>query len=150
MKNNEKPMENKGKQWNITCGASPALMHHWFDHHHYIWHIWVIPFSKRWKTKTNDWKRWKTMENDGKQWKMMKNLTTIILFDILTFSKIWHMLGLLVILSLSLSLSLCVSLSLSSRGRQWKVHVMSFRNMYGYVGLWSIGSDFKGSPVEKL
>ena len=55
MKNNEKqwkthgkPMENKGKQWNITCGASPALMHHWFDHHHYIWHPWVIPFSKIW------------------------------------------------------------------------------------------------------
>ena len=93
----------------ITFGASPFMMHHWFIHHHHIWHPWVI-----------------------------------------SFSKIWHMLGLLVILSLSLSLSLCVSLSLSSRGRQWIVRVMSFRNMYGYVGLWSIGSDFKGSPVEKL
>ena len=51
---------------------------------------------------------------------------------------------------MSLSLSSCVSLSLSSQGRQWIVRVMSFRNMYGYVGLWSIGSDFKGSPVEKL
>ena len=40
--------------------------------------------------------------------------------------------------------------SRSSRWRQWIVRVMSFRNMYGYVGLWSIGSDFKGSAVEKL
>ena len=39
------------------------------------------------------------------------------------FSKIWHMLGLLVI-CLCLS-SLRVSLSLSSRGRQWIVRVMS-------------------------
>ena len=31
--------------------------------------------------------------------------------------------------------------SRSSRWRQWIVRVMSFRNMYGYVGLWSIGSD---------
>ena len=58
------------------------------------------------------------------------------------------MLGLLVILSLSLSLSLRVSLSLSSRWRQWIIRVMSFRNMY--VGLSSIGSDLKGSSVEKL
>ena len=34
-------------------------------------------------------------------------------------------------LSLSLSLSLRLSLSLSSRGHQWIVRVMSFRNMYG-------------------
>merc|ERR1712218_253890 len=34
------------------------------------------------------------------------------------------------VLSLSLSLSLRVSLSLSSRGRQWIVRVMSFRNLY--------------------
>ena len=40
--------------------------------------------------------------------------------------------------------------SRSSRWRQWIVRVMSFRNMYGYVGLWSIGSDLKGSSVEKL
>ena len=38
-------------------------------------------------------------------------------------------------LSLSLSLSLRLSLSLSYRGHQWIVRVMSFRNMYGYMGL---------------
>ena len=85
----------------ITCGTSPSMMHHWFNHHHHIWHPWVI-----------------------------------------SFSKIWHMLGLLVNLSLSLSsslsLSLRLSLSLSYRGHQWIVRVMSFRNMYGYMGLWSI------------
>ena len=41
----------------------------------------------------------------------------------------------LLCLSLSLSLRVSLYLSLSSRGRQWIVRVMSFRNMYGYMGL---------------
>ena len=41
----------------------------------------------------------------------------------------------LLCLSLSLSLRVTLSLSLSSRRRQWIVCVMSFRNMYGYMGL---------------
>ena len=58
------------------------------------------------------------------------------------------MLGLLVILSLFLSLRL--SLSFSSRGHQWIVYVMSFRNMYGYMGLLSImGSEqFESNPYN--
>ena len=36
----------------------------------------------------------------------------------------------------------CVSLSLSSQGRQWIERVTSFRNTYGYVSLWSTGSEY--------
>ena len=39
------------------------------------------------------------------------------------------------LLCLSLSLRVTLSLSLSSRRRQWIVCIMSFRNMYGNVGL---------------
>ena len=45
--------------------------------------------------------------------------------------------GLLSILPLPLSLRVSLYLSLSSWGRHWIVRVMSFRNMYGYMGLWS-------------
>ena len=54
-----------------------------------------------------------------------------------------HLLGesFLPCLSLSLPLRATLSSPLSSRGRQRIVFVMSFRNMYGYMGLWSMGGE---------
>ena len=46
------------------------------------------------------------------------------------------------IVSVSVSVGVGVRITVSDKlHRQWIVGVMSFRKMYGYMGLWRIGSE---------